>query len=273
MDCFVLLRCARSPRNDDTVSQFDFSPLLCNNARTGTLGGQNHYTKDTEMAKIELSAKLREVRGKGAARAIRNSKNIPAVIYGNNIAPTSIEMDGHTFGELIRKPGLKTRLFVIDVAGKKENAMLIDIQYHPVKDTPMHADFKRIDVKKPVTVNVPLNLINVETSKGLKSGGALGFAVRHVVLVGLIDDIPEKLDVDLLNLNIMDTIHGKDLVLPKGCELGFHQADLAFVTITGKMKEEAAPAAAATTAAAAPAAAKPAATAAAKPAAATPAKK
>jgi len=205
------------------------------------------------MAKIEISAKARNAAGKGAARKVRKDKNIPAVIYGNNTAPSAIELDGHDFGELIKKPGLRTKLFVIDTGSAKENAMLADIQYHPVKDTPLHVDFKRIDVKKPVAVNVPVSLVNVETSRGLKMGGALNFAVRSVALLAMVDDIPEKIEIDLANLNITDTVHGKDLVLPKGVELGLHQAELAFVTITGKMKEEKEepkPAAAATTAAA-----------------------
>lgn len=190
------------------------------------------------MAKIEMTAKLRNVAGKGAAREIRNNKNIPAVIYGNKQDPVAIELEGHSFFELIKKPGLRTKLFVIDTGNNKEHTMLVDVQYHPVKDTPMHADFKRIDITKPVAVEVPVNLINVEISKGLKAGGALNFAVRNIMLMAMVDHIPEKVDIDLQNMNITDTFHGRDLKLPDGVELGLHQANLALVTITGKMKEE-----------------------------------
>jgi large subunit ribosomal protein L25 len=205
------------------------------------------------MAKIELSAGLRVVAGKGAARKVRNDRKIPAVIYGNKIEPAAIELNGHDFAELVKKPGLRTKLFVIDTGKTKENAMLMDIQYHPVKDVPIHADFKRIDVSKPVYVDVPLNLMNVETSRGLKMGGALNFAVRSVLISAKVADIPEKIDIDIQNMNITDTIHGRDLTLPRNVELGLRQADLAFVTITGKMKEEPAEAASAAAAAAAPA--------------------
>jgi len=150
----------------------------------------------------------------------------------------SIELNGHDFGELIKRPGLRTKLFVIDTGAAKENALLMDIQYHPVKDTPMHVDFKRIDPSKPVSVDVPLRLINQEISKGLKLGGALNFAVRQVILSAKVDAIPEFIEIDLAGLDITDTVHGRDLKLPDGVELGLHQADLAFVTITGKMKEE-----------------------------------
>lgn len=188
---------------------------------------------------IKLNAEIRNVAGKGAARSIRNKKNIPAVIYGEKKTPVAIELNGREFEMLIRTPGLRTKLFQIETGKGTEDAMLMDIQYHPVNDNVIHVDFKRIDVKSPVNVVVPVEVINAEASKGLKLGGVLNFAVRKVALRGLVDVIPEKITVDLTNLTIGDVVHGSDLVLPAGVELGLHQAELAFVTIGGKMPEEA----------------------------------
>ncbi|MBN1324703.1 MAG: 50S ribosomal protein L25/general stress protein Ctc [Alphaproteobacteria bacterium] len=187
---------------------------------------------------IKLNAEIRNVAGKGAARAVRNNKNIPAVIYGENKTPVAIKLDGHSFEMLIKKPGLRTELFEIDTKEAKENAMLVDIQYHPVSDKVIHVDFKRINSKKPVTVIVPVEVVNNEISKGLKLGGVLNFAVRSVELVGLIDSIPEKIEIDLTNMDIGDSVHGSDLKLPKGVELGLRQEELTFATIGGKMAEE-----------------------------------
>ena len=207
---------------------------------------------------IEISAEIRNVAGKGAARSIRKGNNIPAVIYGEKKAPIAIELNGRDFETLLKTPALRTKLFNIKTPNGIEDAMLMDIQYHPVSDAVIHADFKRINVKKPVNVVVPVEVINIETSKGIKLGGVLNFAVRKVALRGLVQDIPEKITIDLTELNIGETVHGSDLVLPKGIELGLHQAELAFATIGGKMAEEAdnkaAPAAAATAAPAAAAA-------------------
>ncbi|MBO7642585.1 MAG: 50S ribosomal protein L25/general stress protein Ctc [Alphaproteobacteria bacterium] len=207
---------------------------------------------------IEISAEIRERTGKGAARSIRKGNNIPAVIYGEKKAPIAIELNGRDFETLLKTPALRTKLFNIKTPNGIEDAMLMDIQYHPVSDAVIHADFKRINVKKPVNVVVPVEVINIETSKGIKLGGVLNFAVRKVALRGLVQDIPEKITIDLTELNIGETVHGSDLVLPKGIELGLHQAELAFATIGGKMAEEAdnkaAPAAAATAAPAAAAA-------------------
>lgn len=187
---------------------------------------------------ININAEIRNVAGKGAARSIRNNKNIPAVIYGEKKAPVAIELNGREFEMLVKKPGLRTKLFQIKTNEGTEDAMLMDIQYHPVSDAVIHADFKRIDVKKPVNVVVPVEVMNVETSKGLKLGGTLNFAVRKVALRGLVDVIPEKIVIDLAALTIGDVVHGTDLVLPEGVELGLHQAELAFATIGGKMPDE-----------------------------------
>ncbi len=201
---------------------------------------------------IKLNAEIRSVAGKGAARSIRKNKKIPAVIYGEKKAPVAIELDGNGFEQLVKKPGLRTKLFEIDTNNGKENAMLVDIQYHPVSDAVVHVDFKRIDVNSPVNVVVPVEVINAETSKGMKLGGVLNFAVRKVALRGSVHAIPEKIVIDLADVTIGDVIHGTDLVLPDGIELGLHQAELAFATIGGKMPEEAD--ATKTAAAAAPAA-------------------
>ena len=207
---------------------------------------------------IKLNAEIRKVAGKGAARAVRNNKNIPAVVYGEKKEPMAIELNGRDFEMLLGQPSLRTKLFEITTNGTKEDAMLMDIQYHPVSDKVVHVDFKRIDVKKPVHVVVPVEVINADVSKGIKLGGVLNFAVRKVALVGLVNDMPEKITIDLSDVTIGDTIHGSDLVLPKGISLGLHMADLAFATIGGKMPEEAdnKAQAAAAAAAAAPAAKK-----------------
>ena len=203
---------------------------------------------------IKLNAEIRGRVGKGAARGIRKNKNIPAVIYGEKKAPVAIELNGRDFEMLLQTPSLRTKLFEIETANGHEDAMLMDIQYHPVTDRVVHADFKRIDVKKPVNVSVPVEVVNAEVSKGLKLGGVLNFAVRKVALRGLVHDIPEKITIDLTNLTIGDAVHGTDLVLPAGVELGLHQAELAFATIGGKMPDETDAPKAAAAAAAAPAA-------------------
>jgi len=192
---------------------------------------------------IQLKADVRNVAGKGAARAVRNNKKIPAVIYGEKKDPVSIELDGHSWVQLIKKPGLRTKLFEIDTGKGTESAVLVDIQYHPVSDAPIHVDFKRVDVKKPMSITIPVELINTDISRGIKSGGTLNFAIRKVDIVATIENVPEKIIIDMADVGVGDVIHGSKLVLPAGVELGLHMEDLAFAMVAGKggAQEEAAP--------------------------------
>ena len=79
---------------------------------------------------IEMNAEIRNVAGKGAARSIRNNKNIPAVIYGEKKDPVAIEISGRDFAPIVTIPALRTKLFNITTKDGTEDAMLMDIQYH-----------------------------------------------------------------------------------------------------------------------------------------------
>lgn len=189
---------------------------------------------------VKLNAEIRNVAGKGAARSTRTNKKIPAVIYGEKVAPVAISLDGHEFEMMLKTPGLRTQLFEISADGKNENAILVDIQYHPVSDACMHVDFKRIDVKKPVVIKVPVVTINSDTSKGMKLGGKLNIASRTVTLVGTIDKMPQNIVVDLNPLDLMSSVKGSDLTLPAGVELAPGMANTTLLTIVGKIVVEAA---------------------------------
>ncbi|MDR2686093.1 MAG: 50S ribosomal protein L25/general stress protein Ctc [Rickettsiales bacterium] len=212
------------------------------------------------MAKITLEVGIRSRTGKGASRSNRKNELIPGIIYGEKKNPTPIEIPAKNWIQLIEKPGLRTKQFEIKTPSGAEDAMLVAIQYHTVTDKPIHVDFKRINIKHPVNVNVPVVLLNEATSLGVKAGGVVNFAMRKIAIVAKIDVVPEMIEIDLAALRIGDSVHGRDVQLPAGVSLGLHQADLAFVAITGKAEEkEEAPVAAAAAAAAPAAGAKPAA--------------
>ena len=187
---------------------------------------------------IKLNAEIRANVGKGASRASRNNKKIPAVIYGEKIAPTAINIDAHEFEMLNRVPGMRAKLFEITAGDKTESAMMVDIQYHRVSDKVMHIDFKRIDTTKPVSAKVPFEIINAELSRGLKFGGIVSYPSRHVVLIGKIADMPHAIQIDVQNVKIGDVIYGRDLTLPAGARLGLRQADKPMIAIGGKEKKE-----------------------------------
>jgi large subunit ribosomal protein L25 len=153
------------------------------------------------MKTIEIKANLRKETGKSASRQIRREKNVPGVIYSKdeNINFITEEL---AFKDLIYSPNVY--LVKLDIDGKKYNAVLQDIQYHPVTDRILHVDFIQIFEDKPLTINIPINVIG--DSVGLKAGGKLRVRRRKIRVKGLMKDLPDTLDVDITRLEIGQTI-------------------------------------------------------------------
>ena len=140
-----------------------------------------------------LEAEAREQAGKGAARALRRSGRIPAVIYGDKKDPLPISIDGHALKQELAQAGFYLRLYDIKVGGKTEQVLPRDVQRHPVTSVPLHVDFLRIRAGATVAVNVGVVFINEEESPGLKRGGVLNVVRYEVELVCPAAAIPESL--------------------------------------------------------------------------------
>ncbi len=201
-----------------------------------------------------LKAEARERVGKGAARAVRRAKRVPAVIYGGKQAPTSISLDGNELYVLLHSGGFTTTLFDIDVGGKIEKAIPRDYQLDPVKDFLTHIDFLRITADSTITVEIPVHFINEDKSPGLKGGGVLNVVAHAIELAVRATDIPGAIEIDLSGLDIGDTIHISNVKLPAGAK-PVDRSDFTVATIAAPAAEEPEPTAEAAPAAAAPAAA------------------
>ncbi len=170
--------------------------------------------------KVEMEVSIRNGVGKGASRAVRKTGLIPAVIYGANKPAVSIELNPKQLMIQTKIKGFKTRQFVLKVKGMDDELTLCqNIQYHKVKDTPLHVDFLRIDPKKEITINVPVEIIGIDVCKGLKNGGLLNVVEKHIELNCLPTNIPSSIVIDITNLEIADSITMKDLKLPEGVHL------------------------------------------------------
>ena len=170
--------------------------------------------------KVEMEVSIRNGVGKGASRAVRKTGLIPAVIYGANKPAVSIELNPKQLMIQTKIKGFKTRQFVLKVKGMDDELTLCqNIQYHKVKDTPLHVDFLRIDPKKEITINVPVEIIGIDVCKGLKNGGLLNVVEKHIELSCLPTNIPSSIVIDITNLEIADSITMKDLKLPEGVHL------------------------------------------------------
>ncbi|WP_163882277.1 50S ribosomal protein L25/general stress protein Ctc [Rhizobium laguerreae] len=164
----------------------------------------------------ELKAEARERVGKGSARELRRNGLIPAVIYGDKLAPIAIALNTNEVTKRIHAGSFMTTVATIDVDGKKHKVLPKDYQLDPVRDFTMHVDFLRVSGNTQVTVEIPVHFINEEKSPGLKVGGVLNI-VRHEVEVHCpADAIPEFFDIDLSGKKIGDSIHIAEVTLPKG---------------------------------------------------------
>lgn len=192
-----------------------------------------------------LAAESRERAGKGAARATRRAGRIPAVIYGNKIAPETISIDFFQLRQEIGKPGFFGHVFEISVDGKTQRVLPRDVQFDPLSDRPLHVDFLRFSADTRVNVEVTVLFLNEEASPGLKRGGVLNVVRREIELVCSPENIPESIEIDLTGLDIGDSVHFSAVTLPEGVTSVITDRDFTIATIAAPsvMKEEAAEAA------------------------------
>ena len=167
---------------------------------------------------FEIQAESRNDLGKGASRRLRRNENkMPAVIYGGGQAAESITLIRKDFEKQLENEAFYTSILDVIVDGKHESAILKDMQRHPAKGFPMHADFLRIEANKAIKVHVPLHFINESKAQGVKIGGGM---IQHqatdIEVQCLPKDIPEFIEVDMLNVDLGDIVHLSDLTLPEG---------------------------------------------------------
>ena len=163
------------------------------------------------MKTLAISVKEREHVGKTNTRALRNQGNVPCVLYGGEKQVTFYAHE-NDFRKLVYTPD--TFLVELDINGKKINAVMQDIQFHPVTEKILHIDFLQVFDDKPVTVSIPVNLKGV--ALGVRNGGVLMFRRNKIITKGLISSLPDSIEIDIEHLNIGMFIYIKDLNI-EGC--------------------------------------------------------
>ena len=181
------------------------------------------------MELIELNAKTRETKGKGAARKLRTSNAIPAIVYGGKKDPMMLSLDNAEFVKIIRDNGSTGLFFNLKIEGGIEKAvMLKDIQMDVFSLEYLHIDLHEVDMDRSVTVTVP-----VETSgecAGVKEGGMLQLIRRELDVVCRPKDTPESVVVDVTELVIGDSVHVEDINLGDAVEIP-HEVNFTVITI------------------------------------------
>ena len=175
-----------------------------------------------------LDANIRTNTTKGQLNTIRNSGNVPAIIYGGKDQNQKISISKKLLKILIEKENFLSNILTLNVDGKPQNVLPREVKYHIISDEPTHVDFLRVLPGVKIKIEVPVNFINHEKSPGLKRGGVLNIVRRKVELKCPSEKIPENLTIDLdgvdigesfkissvkLESDVVPTIQGRDFVI------------------------------------------------------------
>ncbi len=161
------------------------------------------------MKSVEIKCNLRESLGKKDSKTLRIQEKIPCVLYGGkeNVHFWAFERD---FRQLIFTPNVY--LIDLNIGGKVVNAIIQDIQYHPVSDRIIHVDFIQIFPDKKVIIEIPVQVNGV--AAGVKDGGKLIVSMRKLKVRALPKYLPDVLDIDVTEVGLGKTIKVGDMVFP-----------------------------------------------------------
>ena len=162
------------------------------------------------MKTIEINGWFRTELGKKSSKQIRKIGNVPCVIYGKE---KNIHFHAHenSFKNLVYTPS--AHLVKLIIEDKEYKAVLKDMQFHPVKDNILHADFIEIFDNKPVIINIPIKVSG--DSVGVLAGGKLSIKRRSLKVKGLATDLPESLPIDITDLQIHEGLKVGELSFDK----------------------------------------------------------
>lgn len=203
------------------------------------------------MKTLTLTGSPRKIIGRTNANSLRREGKVPCVLYGGKdiVHFEAIEKD---FKHLVYTPDI--HMIKLEVGGKQVDAIMQDIQFHPITDKIMHVDFLEVIGDKPVVMEIPIKMVGA--SVGVKEGGKLLKKLTRIRVKAPISKIPGTIDLNIEPLKIGDYIRIKDLSYDGVTFLHEPNVTIVAVKVTREVVEEVTPAAAAAAAVAgAPAAA------------------
>ena len=167
-----------------------------------------------------INAQPRTDAGKGASRRLRRQGLVPAILYGGHKEPVNLTVEQNQIIKQLENEAFYSHILTLDVGGRKERAVLRDMQRHPYKPLVQHMDFQRVTENETIRVQIPLHFVNEEACKGVKhQGGAISHLLTEVEIECLPKDLPEFIEVDVIELEMGQTLHMSELKLPEGVTL------------------------------------------------------
>jgi large subunit ribosomal protein L25 len=184
-----------------------------------------------------ISALPRQRTGKGPARAARREGRIPAVLYGHGEESLALSIDAHTFDRLLHEVSVENTLIDLQLDGGSPVKVLVrEVQRHPYRNAILHVDFFHVSMQEKITLQVPVTLTGNPLGVRLH-GGILDHAMRDIEVLCLPSDIPERIEIDVGNLDIGDAVRISDVMVPNVQVLGDPDAVVVSVVPPTVMEE------------------------------------
>lgn len=162
------------------------------------------------MKTIAIKGDSRTDLGKSANKAVRKNGQVPCVVYGSGMDNINFTVYEADFQHLVYTPN--TYLVRLDIDGNQMMAKLHDIQFHPVSEAILHADFYALDLDNPVELALPIRVVG--NSPGVRAGGKLQIKIRKLRVRGLIQDLPDDIEVNIDALEIGKSVRVRQLSVP-----------------------------------------------------------
>ncbi len=170
------------------------------------------------MARPLLDTQVRDVTGKGPARRLRAQGRVPAILYGPKRKPLMLAIEAKQLEKLLSQGGSDQILVDLNLNAAGEEgthpAMLKELQMDHIKDSIVHADFYEISLDEEIEIEISVRLVN--TPVGAKSGGILEHVKREIVVSCLPDKAVGSIELDVGQLDVGQSLHIRDIVLPEG---------------------------------------------------------
>ncbi|MHC8442033.1 MAG: 50S ribosomal protein L25/general stress protein Ctc [Candidatus Eutrophobiaceae bacterium] len=171
------------------------------------------------METFTLNAEIRTDMGKGASRRLRRQGSIPGIVYGAESSATPISLAHNNLMHQLEHEAFFSHILSLNLDGKTEKVVLKALQRHPWRESLLHIDLLRIKESEKLIMNVPLHLLNEDKCAGVKVGGGIVNRIMTELAVSCLPkDLPEYIEVDILNMEIGDSVHLGDLKMPEGVE-------------------------------------------------------
>ena len=170
---------------------------------------------------IILNADPRERTGSNKARVIRNIDGmVPAIIYGAEKESLNIKLRLNELTKASQNELFYTQVLLIKTGEEEEKVVLKELQRDPAKGKLLHADFQRVSRKTKLKVVIPVNFVNEDDCEGIKNeGGVISKSIREIEILCSAGNIPESIDVDVIDLPLGGSIRLTELNLPEGSEI------------------------------------------------------